>query len=415
MIDHSENDHPSGDKQGGGSGRDTSRGAGQGTLSVWSGEMGTTFENATQIPIVQSVSYAYENLEEWSSVATGKKPGHIYGRNSNPTVLLLEEKIRVLENAEAATSFASGMAAISNTLFALLSPGSRVVSQKDTYGGTSRLFLEFLPRFGVHIELCETTDIAHFERAILSGCDVLYLETPTNPTLKILDLTRLCGLAHEAGAIVIVDNTFATPVNQNPLALGADLVVHSATKFLGGHSDALGGLLAGGSELVHRVYGYREINGATLSPMPAYLLIRGIKTLELRIERQNQTALAVAEFLESHSDVMEVHYPGLESHPGHDIACRQMRGFGGVLSFVLRGEPSRLARFLESLHWVHLAAHLGGVETIAGPPRTTSHVELSADERAALGISENLIRYSVGIENVNDLITDLSSALAATA
>ena len=279
MIDPSEYEHPSGDKQGDGSDRENSREAGRGTLSVWSGEMGSSFENATQIPIVQSVSYAYKNVDEWSAVATGEKPGHIYGRNSNPTVLLLEEKIRVLENAEAATSFASGMAAISNTLFALLSPGARVVSQKDTYGGTSRLFLEFLPRYGVDIELCETTDIAHFERAILSGCDVLYLETPTNPTLKILDLTRLCELAHEVGAIVVVDNTFATPVNQNPLILGADLIVHSATKFLGGHSDALGGLLAGNSELIDRIYGYREINGATLSPMSAYLLIRGIKTL----------------------------------------------------------------------------------------------------------------------------------------
>ncbi len=396
-------------------GADSDGSPGRGTLSVWSGEMETMFEHATQTPIVQSVSYAYENMDEWAAVATGEKSGHIYGRNSNPTTRVLEEKIRVLENAEAATSFASGMAAISNTLFTLLSPGSRVVSQKETYGGTSRLFLEFLPRFGVDIELCDTTDFAHFERAVSAGCDVLYLETPTNPTLKVLDLVPLCELAHNAGAVVIVDNTFATPINQNPLALGADLVVHSATKFLGGHSDALGGLLAGRTDLVERVFAYREINGATLGPMSAFLLIRGMKTLELRIERQNQTALAVSRFLHGHPGITEVHYPGLASHPGHEIAIRQMRGFGGVLSFTLAGDPSRLSRFLESLEWVHLAAHLGGVETIAGPPRTTSHVELTTVERSALGISENLIRYSVGIENSEDLISDLSAALDATA
>lgn len=384
---------------------------GPGTLSVWSGSGGERFKNATQPPIVQSVSFAYDNLADWTEVATGRKDGHIYGRNSNPTVQILEEKIRILENAEGATSFATGMAAISNTLFALTLPGSRVVTQKDTYGGTSKLFLDFLPRFGIHVELCETTEITQFERAISSGCDVVYIESPTNPTLKIVDIALLSEMAHRAGAIVVVDNTLATPINQNPLALGADLVLHSATKFLGGHSDALGGLLAGRADLVERVFRYREINGATLGPMAAYLIIRGMKTLELRIKRQNHNAVEIANFLAGHPGISEVHYPGLESHPGHETARRQMRGYGGVLSFVLSGAPSRAAPFLESLRWVHLAAHLGGVETIAGPPRTTSHVELTREERASLGISENLIRYSVGIENSEDLILDLSQAL----
>jgi len=387
----------------------------KGTSAVWAGESSLFAHGATQPPVSLSVTYGYEDIESWYEVALGNKAGHIYSRNTNPTVAVLEEKIRILEGAEAATSFATGMAAISNTLYTFLQPGKRVVSIRDSYGGTSKLFLEFLPRINVDIMLCDTTDYDQIEAEVARGCDLLYLESPTNPTLKITDIRRLAKAAKEAGALVVVDNTFASPINQSPLQLGADLVIHSATKFLGGHSDAMGGLVCGPKELIQKIYHYREINGASLHPMSAFLLLRGIKTLELRVLRQNENALAISRFLEQRPEVEAVFYPGLESHPQHEIAKAQMSGFGGVLSFSLKGDPEKVSTFLSALRYAHLAASLGSVGTLAGPPRTTSHVEASAEERAALGIPENLIRYSVGIENVEDLIADLKGALDTVA
>lgn len=383
-----------------------------GTLSVWAGEEKNMWQGSTQVPVVHSVSFGYPDVDEWLNVALGREPGHIYSRNTNPTVQVFEEKVRQLEGAEAATSFATGMAAISNTLFTLLSPGDRVVSVKDTYGGTSKIFLEFLPRFQIKADLCDTTDHATIEAAIVQGCQVLYLESPTNPTLKVMDIARLAQAAHQVGAIVVADNTFATPLNQNPLALGVDLVLHSATKFLGGHADALGGVVCGAARLVERIYHFREINGATLDPMAAYLLLRGMKTLHLRIRQQNESALQIARFLAQQPQVSRVFYPGLESHEHHDVARRQMRGFGGVLSFMLKGGFDAVRVFLPRLRYAHLAANLGAVETVAGPPATTSHVECTPEEREAMSIPEGLIRYSVGIEETEDLIADLQQALA---
>ncbi len=384
---------------------------GPGTRAVWGGEDEYLLQGATQVPVVHSVSFGYDDVDTWMEVAQGARPGHIYGRNTNPTVHAFEEKVRVLEDAEAATSFSTGMAAISNTLFTLLSPGDVVVSVKDTYGGTNKIFLEFLPRFGISTRLCDTTDHEMIEAEIARGCTVLYLETPTNPTLKVVDIARLARAAHAAGAAVVVDNTFATPINQSPLALGADLVLHSATKFLGGHADALGGVICGRSELVQRIYHFREINGATLDPTAAYLLLRGMKTLHLRVRHQSESAMRIARYLEAHPSVEAVFYPGLETHPGYEIARRQMRAFGGVLSFAPRGGFEMVRALLPRLRYAHRAANLGAVETVAGPPSTTSHVESSAEERAAMGIPESLIRYSVGIEDTEDLIADLSQAL----
>lgn len=382
-----------------------------GTKAVWAGERGERWAGATQVPVALSVSYGYETIEHWLDVAQGKKAGHIYGRNTNPTVAAFEEKIRTLEGAEAATSFSSGMAAISNTLFTLLSPGDRVVSVKDTYGGTNKLFVEFLPRFQIEVSLCDTTDHDVIEAAIARGCKLVYLESPTNPTIKVVDIARLASAAHKHGALVAVDNTFATPINQRPLELGADLVLHSATKFLGGHADALGGVVCGSRELVGRIYHFREINGACLEPMSAYLLLRGMKTLHLRIRQQNESALRVARFLESHPGVTRVFYPGLPAHENHEIARRQMSGFGGVLSFALEGGFDAVKKVLPRFRYANLAANLGAVETVAGPPATTSHVESTPEERAASGIPEALIRYSVGIEDAEDLIADLQQAL----
>jgi cystathionine gamma-synthase len=382
-----------------------------GTKALWAGE-DQSLAGATQVPIVQSVSFGYDDLDDWQAVALGQRPGHIYSRNTNPTVAVFEEKVRLLEEAEAATSFSSGMAAISNTCFALLRPGDRVVTIKDTYGGTNELFRDFLPRNHIEVRLCDTTDAESIEREIAAGCRMLYLETPTNPTLKVVDIARLARAAHAAGAIVVTDNTFATPINQRPLALGSDLVLHSASKFLGGHADALGGVVCGPKEWIQPIFHYREITGAALDPFAAYLLIRGMKTLEIRVERQNASAMQIARYLERHPAVARVFYPGLPSHPQHEIAKRQMPGgFGGVLSFILHGGYPAVKAFLPRLRFAHRAANLGTVETVVGPPATTSHVEVSAADRAAMGIPEALVRYSTGIENVIDLITDLEQTL----
>ena len=389
------------------------------TRGVWGGKAASAPEGATVMPVFHGVTFAYEDLDEWRQVAEGTRPGHIYSRNTNPTVQVFERTIQALEGAEAATSFATGMAAISNTFFALLSPGDRVVSIRDTYGGTNRILTEFLPEWGVEVTLCATEDHEAMEREIGRGCTAVYLETPTNPTLKILDVARLARSAKEAGALVMVDNTFATPINQRPLELGADLVLYSATKFLGGHSDAMGGAVLGARSLVERIFRYREINGASLDPNSAFLLSRGLATLELRMERHNRNAQRVAEFLVGHPAVGDVFYPGLPSHPGHDVAREQMSGFGGVLAFSLRDEGppdegrlhDRIGRFLGGLRLAHRAASLGSVATLVGPPSVTSHVELTPEGRARAGIPESLIRYSVGIENAEDLIRDLDGAL----
>ena len=383
----------------------------QATDAVWAGEEHLLLTGATVVPVSLGVAHGYPDVETWQAVALGQAPGYIYARNTNPTVEAFEQKIRALERADDATSFSTGMAAISNTLFALLKPGDRVVSAKDTYGGTNQIFLDTLPRWGCEVALCDTADANAIEAAITERCALLYLETPTNPTLKVMPIARLSQAARRAGALVVVDNTVATPVNQNPLALGADLVIHSATKYLGGHADAMGGALCGRRDLVRAVFHYREITGASLDPMSAYLLLRGMKTLSLRIERQNQSAMAIGRWLERHPRVSAVNYPGLESHPQHEIAAEQMRGFGGMLSFALKGGFDEVKRVLPKMQRMHRAANLGGVETVGGPPATTSHVECSPEERAAMGIPEGLIRYSVGIEAVDDLIADLEQAL----
>jgi cystathionine gamma-synthase len=381
-----------------------------GTKSVWAGEKEYLVHGATQVPVVLSVAYNYDDMDEWYDVAIGKKKGHIYGRNTNPTVQAFEDKVKILEGAEAATSFSTGMAAISNTLATFLFPGDRIVSIKDTYGGTNKIFTEFLPRQQIDVALCETGNHEAIEAEVAKGCKILYLETPTNPTVKITDIERMARAGHDAGVLVIVDNTFGTPINQNPLSLGVDLVIHSATKFLGGHADALGGVVCGSHELVEKIYHYREINGATMDPMAAYLTLRGMKTLHLRVREQCANALALAKFLQSKELVEGVYYPGLETHPNHDIAKKQMKDFGGMLSFAVKGGVDTVRELLPKLQFANRAANLGAVETTVGPARTTSHVECTPEERAAMGIPEGLIRVSCGIEDIEDIIADFEQA-----
>jgi len=382
----------------------------QSTQAVWGGEKDYLAHGASQVPVVLSVAYTYDDMDDWYDVAIGKKKGHIYGRNTNPTVQAFEDKVKLLEGAESATSFSTGMAAISNTLATFLVPGDRIVSIKDTYGGTNKIFTEFLPRQQIDVALVDTGDHEAIEAELKKGCKILYLETPTNPTVKITDIARMAKAGHAVGALVIIDNTFGTPINQNPLEDGVDLVLHSATKFLGGHADALGGVLVGSHELVEQVYHYREINGATMDPMAAYLLLRGMKTLHLRIREQSKNAMALAKFLQTKDIVEDVFYPGLETHPNHDIAKRQMKGFGGMLSFSVKGGVDTVRDLLPKLEYANRAANLGAVETTVGPARTTSHVECTPEERAAMGIPEGLIRVSCGIEEIEDIINDFEQA-----
>ena len=381
------------------------------TRCVLAGEANHTAFNAINVPIVQNSGFEYQDVDEWIDVSLYRKPGDIYSRTTNPTVRAFEEKIADLEGAEDAVACSSGMAAVNNTLMCLLRPGDVAVAIKDTYGATYLHFAEILPGFGVQTRLCDTLDYEAILRSISEGCKLVYLETPTNPTLKVVDIAGIAEAAKKVGAYTVVDNTFATPINQNPLALGADIVIHSATKFLGGHNDVVGGAICGSKELVWKIFLWRNLCGASLDPMAAYLLIRGMKTLHLRVVQQNQAAMQIAEFLQGHPKVTAVHYPGLSDHPGHAIAARQMRGFGALLSFALAGEFDALRSFLPLLRIVRKAANLGQVNSIAGPPATTSHVECTAEERAAAGIPETLVRLSVGIEDVDDLIDDLQYAL----
>jgi cystathionine gamma-synthase len=363
-------------------------------------------------PLIENAAFGYNDLDTWRSVALKERPGYIYSRNRNPTTDLFEEKVAALEGAESSTSFATGMAAISTTLFALLSPDHHAVTVKDAYGATYLHFTQILPRFGIHCHVLNTEDTEGIEARIDRGCHLLFLESPTNPTLKVVDLERLISRAHKKGAVAVIDNTFATPINQSPIALGADLVIHSATKYLCGLGDVLGGVVCGGKDLVDKIFHYRELTGPSLSAHSAFLLLRSLKTLGLRVQRQNENALTLAQFLEKQSQVARVFYPGLRSHPGHEIAKKQMRGFGGVLSFELKGGFAAVKRFLPQLRYAYMAANLGQVETVVGPPAVTSHVELTDEERAAAGIPEGLIRYAVGIEDVEDLRADLQAALA---
>jgi cystathionine gamma-synthase len=364
-------------------------------------------------PIIENAAFAYQDMETWRAVAVKEQEGDIYSRNTNPTVRAFNEKMALLEGAEAATDFSSGMAAINTTLFALLKPGRRAVTIKDAYGATYLHFTEILPGWGIECKVCDTYDETAILTAVEAGCDLVYLETPTNPLLRVVDLEKIFSAAHRVGAITVTDNTFATPINQQPIFLGSDLVIHSATKFINGHHDALAGVVCGKKELVEKVFRYRELTGPCLDPHRAGLLLRSLKTLALRVERHNQNALAMARYLDKHPHVRQVNYPGLESHPMHAVAAKQMPGgFGGVLSFEIDGGLEAVFRVLPRLRFAHMAANLGQVDTIVGPPSTTSHVECTPEERAAAGIPEGLIRYSVGIEDLQDLQEDMEQALS---
>ena len=364
-------------------------------------------------PIYQTATFGFRTARAVERAVRGGSGGFVYSRWDNPTTRVLEAKLADLEGGAAAVSFSSGMAAISTAVLASVRKGDHVLATNDLYGETYRLVHDFLPAFGVRTSLVETSDPRALSEGIRKNTRVVYTETPTNPTLKLVDIREAARAAHSVGAVLMVDNTFASPLGQNPLSLGADVVLHSATKYLAGHSDVIAGAAVGSREGMAAVRRMRNTLGGTLDPHAAFLVLRGIKTLSIRIQRHCEGAMALARFLRSHERVARVNYPGLEDHPQHELARRQMRGggYGGMLSFEIRGSLKDATRFTESLRVATLGGSLGAVETLVVQPASMTHTQLSASDRRRIGISDTLIRVSVGIEDPEDLIEDFGRAL----
>jgi methionine-gamma-lyase len=355
-------------------------------------------------------NFNFADTSELKRWAEGKSKAYIYTRYGNPTLSAAEAKIADLENAEAALVTASGTAAISSALLAALRSGDEVIATRQIYGGTFCLFRDTLPRLGIRTHFVEA-NLEGVERLVNANTRVLYVELPTNPTLQIVDLKKAAGLARKHKLLSIVDSTFASPVLQKPLELGFDLVLHSATKYLAGHSDIVGGAVAGSRVWLGRVRETMIHLGGSMDPGAGYLLIRGLKTLEVRVDRQCRTALAVARFLQRHPKIARVYYPGLESHPNHRLAQRQMRGYGGMLAFDVKGGLSAARRFCDRAKIFLLAASLGGVESLIVLPIYTSHYGMSKVELEAAGVSPGTVRVSIGLEDASDLIADMRQAL----
>jgi len=360
--------------------------------------------------ICRTSTFTFSSTAEMKRWAEGKSKAYIYTRYGNPTLAVVERKIAALEGAEAAVVTASGMAAISSALLGALKAGDEVVATSQLYGGCYRLMRDVFPDMGIKVRRVEPS-LEGIEALVTPHTKVLYIETPTNPTLRLVDVHKAIAFAKKHKLISIIDNTFATPILQNPVALGYDIVVHSATKALGGHSDLIAGVAVGNRHWMERLQHMVIYLGGAMDPGAAYLLNRGIKTLGVRVERQCANAMAVATFLEKHPKVARVHYPGLKSHPDHALAKKQMRGFGSMLAFDLKGGLPAARRFCDRVRLFLLAASLGGVESLVVLPAYTSHYRMTADELRSAGVTPGTVRVSLGIEDHADLIEDLKSAL----
>ena len=384
---------------------------GPSTRAVHGGEPRTHAAHALTTPIVQTATYTFRATQELADYFEGRIERDEYGRYGNPTQRVAERKLAALEGADDATLFASGMAAITTTLFAMLSKGAHVVVTDDAYRRTRQFLHQVLRRYGVEVSTVPASDYDRMEEAIRQTTRLIFSESPTNPYNRVLDLERVAAIGRRHRVKTIIDATFSTPINQRPLEFGIDLVIHSATKYLGGHNDLLAGVVLGNKELVSGVRDLQGVMGPVADPFTAYLLIRGIKTLALRIGRQNDNAQRIAEFLEAHPKIARVYYPGLPSHPEHSIAVRQMRGFGGVVSFDVRGDLDAASRLVDACRLPRIAPSLGGVESLIEQPALMSFYELTTEERLQVGITDTLVRYSVGVEDADDLIADLRQAL----
>lgn len=360
--------------------------------------------------IIRSSTFTFSSTEEMKLWAEGKNKAYIYTRYGNPTLTVAQKKIAALEGAEAAIVTSSGMAAISSSLLAALKAGDEVISTAQLYGGSYRLMRDIFPNMGIKVHQVGT-DLAGLENLVNARTKVLYVETPTNPTLRLVDIHKAVAFAKKHKLVSIIDNTFATPVLQNPIALGYDMVVHSATKALAGHSDIIAGVSVGNAHWMERVRQMIIYLGGSMDPGAAYLLIRGIKTLGVRVERQCENAMAVAKFLEKHPKVARVHYPGLKSHADNALAKKQMRGFGGMLAFDMKGGLPAARRFCDRVRLFLMAASLGGVESLVILPLYSSHYNMSHEELRRAGVSPGTVRVSLGLEDKEDLIDDLKQAL----
>ena len=368
---------------------------------------------AVSTPIFQSSTFAFENADHGAAIFAGEDDGYVYTRLGNPTQTALETEMAYLEGGEAALALASGMAAATTAVLACCRSGEHLVSGDTLYGGTHQLFTQTLPRMGIDVTEVDTRDPQNFADAITDRTRLIYVETPANPTLVLTDLAAVAEVAHRAGVPLLVDNTFCTPYLQNPLALGADIVLHSATKYIGGHGDTVAGILVGKQDwiLQARMEILRDVGGC-ISPFNAWLLLRGLKTLPVRMDRHCENAMEIAQFLSYHPRVREVIYPGFKTHPQHALARRQQRGYGGMISFLVEGGREAGKTVMDSVELCTLAVSLGDVDTLIEHPATMTHSTYSEEELKQVGIDPAMIRLSVGLENVDDLIQDLRQALA---
>lgn len=363
-------------------------------------------------PIYQTSTFVFPSVDEGAARFSGESEGYIYTRLGNPTIAALEECVSALENGEKAIAFASGMSAISSVVIAMVSAGDHIVADKCVYGCVYSLFAELLARFGVQVDFVDCSEPEQVEKAIKPNTKLIYFESPANPVLKLVDMQAMVQIAKKHGIMTVMDNTFMTPVFQRPIDWGIDVVVHSATKYLGGHGDLLAGIAVGPEEFMDHVAETTQKDlGGALGPFDAWLILRGIKTLHVRMERHEYNAMKVAEFLENHPGVERVYYPGLKSHPQHELAKKQMTGFGGMIAVELKGGFEAGKTLMDSVKLCHLAVSLGETSTLVQHPASMTHSVMTPEARQTAGISDGLIRISVGLEHVDDIIADLSQAL----
>ncbi|MBT8008063.1 MAG: O-succinylhomoserine sulfhydrylase [Gammaproteobacteria bacterium] len=381
------------------------------TLAIRAGHERTN-EGEHGEPIFPTSSFVFDSAEQAAARFSGEEPGNIYARFTNPTVRIFEQRLAALEGAERAVATSSGMAAILATCMGVLKAGDHVVVSRSVFGTTVVLFNQFMVKFGVEVTYVALTELDQWEQAIQPNTKLLFLETPANPLTQIGDIRALADLAHQHGALLAVDNVFCTPALQQPLALGADIVTHSATKYLDGQGRAVGGAVVGSEAIVGAdIYGFLRTAGPTMSPFSAWIFLKGLETLKLRMEAHTQNATMMAEWLEQQPEVSKVHYPGLESHPQYDLAASQQRGAGGILSFELQGGKEAAWRLINATEMVSITANLGDTKTTITHPATTTHGRLSPEDKALSGITDGLIRVAVGLEEVEDLKRDLSRGL----
>jgi len=381
------------------------------TQAVHAGEDRATNYGALSVPIYPASVFAFSDADEGVAIHNYEKPGYFYGRLGNPTVDALERTMAELERGHGAIAFASGMAAISAATFTLVGSGDHIVAPESMYSTTTNFLKHIGESFGVETTFIDATDAEAYAAAVRPNTKMFWVESPSNPLLRITDIAEVAAIGKKSGIATVVDNTFATPFNQRPLELGADLVVHSATKYLGGHSDLTAGVLVGGEELIEKArHGAAKLYGGNIAPQVAWLVLRGIKTLALRMERHNANAAAFADAMVGHPRIKAVHYPGLSDHSSHEIAKRQMRGFGGMVGVDV-GTAEAAKALVNNLKVCTFATSLGGVETLVQPVALMTHATLTPEERAAAGVSEGLLRISVGVEDVGDIIRDVQEAL----